>query len=168
MLRRLSRLATSNPLAARNVGGAATSLRTTPPITHGASRGTDGALIHYKRVGHRSSPPRYKGVTSGCGRPIIRSIVSIAGLRSICQSVQNGQFLCRLAQDASDLFVASHTDKRIERLLANVVTTIPAIDQTPTLRPIEPADDCSAGHAHIGSNLGYRKRLTVNVAKRDA
>src|SRR6516225_5837966 len=87
---------------------------------------------------------------------------------SIRQSVQNGQFLCRLAQNASDLFVASHTDKRIERLRANVVTTTLSVDQTPTLQPIEPADDCSAGHAHIGSNLGYRERLTVNVAKRHA
>src|SRR5262245_49895094 len=92
----------------------------------------------------------------------------IARIRSIPQSVQNGQFLCRLAQDASDLFVASHTDKRIERLLANVVTTTLAIDQTPTLQPIEPADDCSTRHAHIRSDLGHRKRLTVNVAKRDA
>ena len=41
----------------------------------------------------------------------------ISRMRSIRQSVQNGQFLCRLAQDASDLFVASHTDKRIERFL---------------------------------------------------
>jgi hypothetical protein len=47
----------------------------------------------------------------------------IAGLRSIRQSVQNGQFSCRLAQDASDLFVASHTNKGIERLLEHVVVT---------------------------------------------
>jgi hypothetical protein len=36
------------------------------------------------------------------------------------------------------------------------------------LQPIKPADDCGAGHALIGSNLDYRKCLTVNVAKRDA
>jgi hypothetical protein len=52
----------------------------------------------------------------------------IAGLRSIRQSVQNGQFSCRLAQDASDLFVASHTNKGIERLLEHVVVTTLAID----------------------------------------
>ena len=42
---------------------------------------------------------------------------------SIRQSVQNGQFLCRLAQNASDLLVASHADKGIERLLMRVVAT---------------------------------------------
>ena len=41
-------------------------------------------------------------------------------MQSIRQSVQNGQFLSRLVQDASDLFVASHADKRIERLLVHV------------------------------------------------
>ena len=38
----------------------------------------------------------------------------IAGMRSIRQSVQNGQFLCRLAQNALDVLVASRADKRIE------------------------------------------------------
>ena len=64
---------------------------------------------------------------------------SIAGMRSIQQSVQNGQFLCRLAQNASDLLVASHADMRIERLLMHVVATALAIDQTPTSQLIEPA-----------------------------
>ncbi len=87
---------------------------------------------------------------------------------SIRQSVQNGQFLCRLAQHVSDLFVASHADKRIERLLVDVIVTAPAFDQTPTLQPIEPAYDRSTGHAHIGSYLGDRKRLAVDLAKRHA
>jgi hypothetical protein len=59
----------------------------------------------------------------------------IAWLRSIRQGVQNGQLLRRLVQDASDLFVASHADKRIERLLVDAIVTAPAFDQTPTLQP---------------------------------
>ena len=89
-------------------------------------------------------------------------------MRSIRQSVQNGQFLRRLLQDASDLLVASHADKGIERLLVYVVLTTLAIDQTPTLQLIEPAYDGGAGYAHIGSNLSDRKRLAVDVTKRDA
>ena len=49
-------------------------------------------------------------VTSGCGPPVIRWIASFARMRSIRQSVQNGQFLCRLTQNASHLFIASHAD----------------------------------------------------------
>ena len=48
--------------------------------------------------------------TSGCGRPVIRWIAAFARVRSIRQSVQNGQFLCRLTQNASRLFIASHAD----------------------------------------------------------
>src|SRR6516164_4421928 len=47
--------------------------------------------------------------------------LEIAGMWSIQQSVQNGQFLCRRVQNTSDLLVASHADKRIERLLVHVV-----------------------------------------------
>ena len=68
---------------------------------------TDGALIHYKRVGHRSPPPR---VTSGCEPPVSEMDCSFARMQSIQQSVQNGQFLCRLTQNASHLFIASHAD----------------------------------------------------------
>ena len=88
-------------------------------------------------------------VTSGCKPPIIRWIASFARMQSIRQSVQDGQFLCRLAQKASDLSVASHTDKGIERFLVYVVATALAIDQTPTLQLIEPANDRGAGQAHI-------------------
>ena len=91
-------------------------------------------------------------VTSGCKPPIIRWIASFARMQSIRQSVQDGQFLCRLAQKASDLSVASHTDKGIERFLVYVVATALAIDQTPTLQLIEPANDRGAGQAHIGSH----------------
>ena len=42
------------------------------------------------------------------------------------------------------------------------------IDQTPTMQLIEPAYDRSTGHAHIGSNLGDRERLAIDIAKRDA
>src|SRR5215471_11850428 len=87
---------------------------------------------------------------------------------SIRQSVQNGQFLCRLAQDASDLFIASNADQRIKRLLADVIVTASAFDQPPSLQPIKPAHDRSPGHAHVGSNFCDRKRLAVEVAKRDA
>ena len=62
----------------------------------------------------------------------------------------------RLAQNASDLLVASHAEKQIERLLVHVVAAALAIDQTPTSQLIEPACDRGAGHAHIGSNLGDR------------
>ena len=82
----------------------------------------------------------------------IRWIASFARMQSIRQSVQDGQFLCRLAQKASDLSVASHTDKGIERFLVYVVATALAIDQTPTLQLIEPANDRGAGQAHIGSH----------------
>ena len=51
-------------------------------------------------------------------------------MRSIRQSVQNGQFLCRLAQNASHLLVASHTDKRIELFLVRVIAAVLAINQT--------------------------------------
>src|SRR6516165_1368791 len=87
---------------------------------------------------------------------------------SIRQSVQNGQFLDRLAQDASDLFVASNTDQRIECLLTDVIVTAPALDQPPTLQPIESAYDCSTGHAHVGRNFCDRERLGVEFAKRHA
>ena len=83
---------------------------------------------------------------------MIRWIASFARMQSIRQSVQNGQFLCRLAQKASDLSVASHTDKGIERFLVYVVATALAIDQTPTLQLIEPACDRGAGQAHLGSH----------------
>jgi hypothetical protein len=46
-------------------------------------------------------PPLLAGDDSG-------SCASFARLRSTQQSVQNGQFLCRLAQDALDLLVALH------------------------------------------------------------
>ena len=78
------------------------------------------------------------------------------------------QFLSSLAQNASRLLIAPHSDERIERLLVQVVVTAPAIDQTPTLQPSELAYDRSTGHAHIGSNLGDRKRLAVDVTKRHA
>src|SRR6516164_10319521 len=42
-------------------------------------------------------------------------------LRSIQQSVQNGQFLSGLAQNVSHLLIASHANKRIERLLVYVI-----------------------------------------------
>jgi len=72
---------------------------------------TDGALIHYKRVGHLLLPHVTTSVTSGCGPPVIRSIASFARMRSIRQSVQNGQFLCGLAQKPARCLVASHADK---------------------------------------------------------
>jgi hypothetical protein len=74
------------------------------------------------------------------------------------------QFLSSLAQNASRLLIAPHSDERIEQ----VVVTAPAIDQTPTLQPSELAYDRSTGHAHIGSNLGDRKRLAVDVTHRNA
>jgi hypothetical protein len=77
---------------------------------------------------------------------------------SIRQSVQNGQFLDRLAQNASDLFVASNTDQRIERFLADVIVTATALDQTPILQPIEPAYDRGTWH-DVGSNLCNREWL---------
>jgi hypothetical protein len=77
------------------------------PIQTWAKTRTDGALIHYKRVGHRSPAPRYNERHE---RPVIRWIASFARVRSIRQSVQNGQFLCRLTQNASRLFIASHAD----------------------------------------------------------
>src|SRR6516164_997334 len=89
-------------------------------------------------------------------------------MRSIRQSVQTGQFLGSFAQNAPHLLIASHTHKRIERLFVQVIVTAPTIDETPTLQPSEPAYDRSAGHAHIGSNLGDRKRLTVDVTNRHA
>ena len=57
-----------------------------------------------------------------------------AGMRSIRQSVQNGHFLCRLAQNALDLLVASRADKRIERLLVHVVATGLARGRPPSPR----------------------------------
>ena len=162
------RPAIGNPFATAsavcNVSGAATSLCVTLRITPGTSSAktrTDGALIHYIRVGHRSPPPRDNERHERC-EPWI---ASFAPMQSIRQSVQNGQFLSRLAQNASDLSVASHTDKRIERFLVYVVATALAIDQTSTLQLIEPAYDRGAGHAHIGSDLGDRERLAVDVAK---
>src|SRR5262249_14516521 len=61
------------------------------------------------------------------------------------QASKNGQFLSRLAQDVLDLFVASHTDKGIERLLVHVVATALAINWTPTLQLTEPAYDRGTG-----------------------
>jgi hypothetical protein len=52
-------------------------------------------------------------------------------MRSIRQSVQNGQSLCRLIQNASDLLVAAHADNRVKRLLVHVGATAVAVDQTP-------------------------------------
>ena len=103
-------------------------------------------------------------VTSGCKPPIIRWIASFARMQSIRQSVQDGQFLCRLAQKASDLSVASHTDKGIERFLVYVVATALAIDQTPTLQLIEPAYDRGAGHAHIIAEIPRLPAGTMTVS----
>jgi hypothetical protein len=50
-------------------------------------------------------------VTSGCKPPMIRWIASFARMRSIRQSVQNGQFLCGPAQKPAGCFVASHANK---------------------------------------------------------
>ena len=46
------------------------------------------------------------------------------------QSVQNSQILSSLAQNVSHLLVASHANKRIERLLVYVIVPTPSIDQT--------------------------------------
>src|SRR3974377_845229 len=100
--------------------------------------------------------------------PPYSATVSIQGQWSIQQSVQNGQFLGGLSQNLPNLLVAPHANKRIERLLVYVIVPTPALDQTPTLQPVEPAYDGSAGHAHIGSNLGHRERLAFNIAKRHA
>ena len=89
-------------------------------------------------------------------------------LRSIQQRVQNGQFLSGLAKNVSNLLVAPHANKRIERLLVYVIVPTLSIDQTPTLQPVEPSYDGSAGHAHIGSKLGDREGLAFNIAKRHA
>ena len=40
---------------------------------------TEGALIHYKRVGHRSPPPRYKSVMSGCAPPVTNGLLHLHG-----------------------------------------------------------------------------------------
>src|SRR6516165_8833144 len=80
---------------------------------------------------------------------------------SIQQSIQHGQLFSRLAQNVSNLLVAAHAKKRIERLLVYVIVTTLAFDQTPTLQPVEPAYDGGAGHEHIGSNLGHRERLAL-------
>src|SRR6516165_712877 len=110
--------------------------------------------------------PRSLPVQAQVAAPILccRSIADF----SIQQSVQNGQFLSGLAQNAPYLLVASRANKRIERLFAYVIVTTLAIDQTPTLQPVEPAYDGSAGHAHIGSKLGDREGLAFNIAKRHA
>src|SRR4029077_11747536 len=50
-------------------------------------------------------------VTRGCGPPMIRWIASFARMRSIRQSVQNGQFLCGSAQKPARCLVASRADK---------------------------------------------------------
>jgi hypothetical protein len=81
---------------------------------------------------------------------------------------KTAQFLSGFAQNVSHLLVASHANKGIERILMYVIVATLAIDQTPTLQPLEPAYDGSAGHAHIGSNLGDRERLVFNIAKRYA
>jgi len=60
-------------------------------------------------------------------------------LGSIQQSIQNGQFLSGFAQNVSNLLVAPHANKRIERLLVYVIVPTPSIDQTPTLQPVEPS-----------------------------
>ena len=55
-------------------------------------------------------PPHYNERHERLRPPVIKWIASFVRMQSIRQSVQNGQFLCRLAQNASDLFVASHAD----------------------------------------------------------
>ena len=39
-----------------------------PAIKLARKQRTDGALIRYKRVGHRSPPPRYKASRAAAGR----------------------------------------------------------------------------------------------------
>ena len=95
-------------------------------------------------------------------------LFQLQGTKSIQQRVQNGQFLTGPAQNVSNLLVAPHANERIERLLVDVIVTTLAIDQPPTLQPVEPAYDGSAGHAHIGSDLGHRERLAFNITKRHA
>src|SRR6516165_7697309 len=46
--------------------------------------------------------------------------------------------------------------------------TAPAVNQAPTLQLIKPTYDRSTRHVHIGSNLGNRKRLTVQITNRHA
>src|SRR6516162_780584 len=50
------------------------------------------------------------------------------GMPSMRQSVQNSQFLSSLAQNVSHLLVASHANKRIERLLPNVIAMATVFD----------------------------------------
>ena len=50
-------------------------------------------------------------VKTGCGSPVIRWIASFARMRSIRQSVQNGQFLRGPAQKPARCLVASHAEK---------------------------------------------------------
>src|SRR5262249_35072905 len=109
--------------------------------------------------------------SSACTRRIVGRIGFLKcdlDVIDIRQSVQNGQFLSSLAHNAPHLLVASHADKRVERLLVQVIVTTPAVDQTPALQLGEPAYHRSTGHAHVGSNLGDRERLPVHVTNRHA
>jgi len=73
-------------------------------------------------------------VPRGINRPYMPSRQTWAEiLRSIRQSVQNGQFLSSLAQNASHLLVAPHAHKRVERLLVQIIAAALAINQAPAL-----------------------------------
>jgi len=69
-----------------------------------------------------SATPSLNGVGSLHLRPcafltLAQALFVEDEMRSIQQSVQNGQFLCRFAQDASDRLVASHAEKRCMTML---------------------------------------------------
>jgi hypothetical protein len=100
--------------------------------------------------------------------PLLNIAITDPGGSPVPTPVQSGQFLRCVAQSASNLLVALHTNKRIERLLAYLIVMTLAINQTPTLQPVEPAYDGGAGYPHKGGNLGHRERLAFNIAKRHA
>jgi hypothetical protein len=88
--------------------------------------------------------------------------------QSIRQSVQNGQFLSGFIEQSANTLIASHPQKRVERPLVHVITAAMPMNETPILKPIQPAYDCRAGHAHVGRDLGDRERPFLQLTKSDA
>ena len=76
------------------------------------------------------------GVVDAMGRMVAQKLYACPwstgrydiGMPSMRQSVQNGQILSSLAQNVSHLLVASHANKRIERLLPNVIAMAAVFD----------------------------------------
>lgn len=92
-------------------------------------------------------------------------LLDIRALRSIRQSVQNGQFLSSLIKQRPNALIASHAQERIERPFVDVIAAVLSMNETPTSQAFQSVQDRRPGHTHVRRNLGDGKWLVFKLTK---